>query len=100
MLLPRFKLRTALVCLTVAAFVSLLFREGAQGTSWAIGASIGLASLFLWLLLMAMFYLATLVFGATSIRGHKKREKGSFYASSVEPLVTPTAEGQEGGRNE
>lgn len=100
MLLPRFKLRTALIWFTAAAFLSLLFREGAQGTGWAIGASIGIASLFLWLLLMAFFYLATLLFRPRASYVAERNGKGSIYASApTNTSATPLKPQVAGGLN-
>ncbi len=92
MLLPRFKLRTALIGLTAAAFVSLFLREGALGTEWAIGATIGLASLLLWLCMMALFFFVAILFRPSTIHSSERKQKGSFYASPSRGMVDPEPE--------
>lgn len=56
MLLPRFTLRTGLICLTASAFVSIALREAWLGKPWGVGFVVGLMSLALLLAVFALFF--------------------------------------------
>ena len=62
MLLPRYSLRWILVLLSLSSVFFLVLAVAVRGHAWAIGVSVGIASLFLAFLLYALLFLMAWAF--------------------------------------
>lgn len=77
MLVPRFSIRTLLIMLSLSAVACLIIGMGFRGQHWAWGASIGLLSLLVTMLVHAAWFSVIWFFARLGSAGEKVRGPAS-----------------------
>jgi hypothetical protein len=91
MLIPQFSIRSLLILTAVCGVACLILSLAIAGQAWAISVSVAIGSLFLMLLLYAVFFLAVWLVVAITARFRRKKIAISPFAQDTPPpqIIAP-----------